>query len=581
MQPLVHYVPALGWLRAYQRDWLRADLISGLTAGAVVIPQAMAYATVAGMPVEVGLYTCLVPALVYAFIGGSRAMSFSTTSTIATLSASTLLTAGIAAASPQAEEEITTLSLLVGAILVLAHFLRLAGLVENISDALLVGLKIGVGLTVAVGQLPKLLGVPPADDGASFFVAGWRVIRQAPDANVPTALLAFGTIAGLVLQKRFLPRLPGPLVAVAGGIALMAAAHLADHGVTRIGDVPTGLPMPAVPTFDHITGLLPGAIAIAMMAFLETVSVARSIRTLEEPSIRNDQELVANGVANVAGSLFGAMPAAGGFSQSAVNRNAGARTQVSALTMVILAVLTAFFLGPVLSDLPQATLGAIVVVATLGLVSIPDLVRLVRFDRLEFIVAALTGAVALIFGLLVAVAAGVVLTIYLVLKELNRAPLVEMGTRTDGALVPGGKPVDGLLVLRLSVPLYTANARAAADRITDHVAYAGRPIHVVLLDATAVGRLSMTILSRMHDLERALNGEGIELWVSSLPETALKMARRTPGWARWSQEGRVWPTTADAVAAHLRGVCVPSSPGADDDRGAPATQDHTHGHGDR
>lgn len=581
MQPLAHFVPALGWLRAYQRDWLRADLIGGLTAGAVVIPQAMAYATVAGMPVEVGLYTCLVPAVVYAFLGGSRAMSFSTTSTIATLSASTLLAAGIAAGSPQAEELIATLTLLVGAILALAHFLRLAGLVENISDALLVGLKIGVGLTVAVGQIPTLLGVRSAEEGASFFVAFWHVIRQVPDANVPTVLLAVGTIAGLVLQKRFLPRVPGTLVVVAGGIALMAIAHLADHGVARIGDVPSGLPVPALPTFDHLTGLLPGAVAIAMMAFLETVSVARSVRTPEEPSIDNDQELVADGFANVAGAFLGAMPAAGNFSQSAVNRNAGARTQVSALATVILAALTAFFLGPVLSNLPQATLGAIVVVATLGLVSIPDLVRLERFDRLEFIVAALTGAVALIFGLLVAVAAGVFLTIYLVLRELNRAPLVEMGTRPDGALVPGGKPVDGLLVLRLSVPLYTANARTAADHIADHVAQAGRPIIVVVLDATAVGRLSMTILSRMHDIERALNAEGLELWVSSLPQSALKMARHTPGWARWSQEGRVWPTTGDAVAAYLRDSCVLSSPRADNDAATHALHDPGHGHGDR
>jgi high affinity sulfate transporter 1 len=621
---VARFVPAAGWLRAYRRDWLRADLVGGVTAGLVVVPQAMAYATIADLPVQVGLYTCMVPMAVYALLGGSRVLSVSTTSTIATLTASTLVTAGVAASAgaDDAPSALATLVLLVGLALLAARLFRLGPIVDNVSDAIVTGLKVGVGLTVAVGQLPKALGIEVHPDGESFFDQIGPVLRHLGDADTATVLLSAGTVAVLLGLGRVLPTVPAALVAVAGGIALVALFGLDEHGVALVPEVPRGLPTPALPAFEHVDTLLPGAIAIALMAYLETVSVARAVRRSGDPPIDNDQELVANGTAAVAGAFFGALPPAGGFSQTAVNQRAGARTQVSALVTVVLAVAAALFLGPVLDDLPQATLAALVIVAVLGLINPAELAFLARFDRIELFVALLTAAVGLTAGLLVAVAVGVVANLLLVLHELNHVDIDELRPLADGSLVPvapevpgaaerpgdGAKPagpagpavaaatgpspsgpahpegvvaaaaaaseaaanvakavasssvlaasaaawsdpIPGLLVLRVGAPLYTANVRGAATRILAHVAAADPAPEVVVVDATVVGKLSVTGLSVFRELDRQLADEGVELWFASLPPRALAQAHLAPGWDRLDKGGRLHPTATAAVAA--------------------------------
>ena len=347
--------------RAYDHAWLSHDVVGGLAAGAVVIPQAMAYATIADLPVQVGLYTCMVPMVVYALLGGSRTVSVSTTSTVAVLTGSTLIAAGVAAQSDDPAGDLAMLTLLVGAILLVARVLRLGNIVDNINEATLTGIKVGVGLTVAAGQLPKLLGIP-GDPTADKFVEDVRVVvDQVGDVSVATLVFSAGTIAVLLAVKRFAPTIPGPLVAVVGGLLLVRLADLEDHGVALIAKVPSGLPTPIWPNFDHVEALAPGAFAIAIMCFLETVAVGRQMRRSEEPEIDNDRELVANGLSCVGGAFFRGMPSAGGFSQSAINQSAGARTQVSELVTAGLAVACALFLGGLLSDLPQATLGSMVV----------------------------------------------------------------------------------------------------------------------------------------------------------------------------------------------------------------------------
>ncbi len=545
-------MPALGWLRAYRRDWLRADVVGGITAGLVVVPQAMAYATIADLPVQVGLYTCMVPMAVYALLGGSRILSVSTTSTIATLTASTLVAAGVAAGSDDALADLSTLVLLVGGVLLLARVFRLGPLVDNISEAIIIGLKVGVGLTVAAGQLPKVLGIASDPDADDFFSELSSVLRHLGDTNGTTLLLSIATVAVLLGLGRLIPKVPAPLVAVAGGIAAVVIFGLDDHGVALIAEVPGGLPLPRMPAFDNVHALLPGAVAIALMAYLETVSVGRSVRRPADPPIDNDQELVANGAASVAGAFFGSLPPAGGFSQTAVNERAGAQTQVSALATVVLAMAAALFLGPVLDELPQATLGAMVIVAVLGLIKPSEIVFLARFDRLELFVALLTAAVGLTAGLLVAVAVGVAANLLLVLRELNHPDVDELRSGPDGALVPaspGLPPIPGLLVVRIGAPLYTANARAVQRTIVQHVDETGPRPEVVVIDATVIGRLSVTVLEVFRELDQQLRNAGTELWIASLPPRALAQARQAPGWATLHRAGRLYPTASAAVAA--------------------------------
>jgi sulfate permease, SulP family len=446
--------------------------------------------------------------------------------------------------------------LLVGAILVAARFLRLGPLVENINVAVLDGVKVGVGLTVAASQLPKLLGVEPEPGGTGFFSTVGAVVDRLGDTNAATALLGGGTIVLLLGLRRMAPRAPGPLVAVALGIVLVEVANLPDHGVALIPEVPSGLPLPSMPSFDVISGLLPGAIAIALMVYLETVAVARGVRQPNEPPLDNDGELVAVGAASLAGAFFSTLPAAGGFSQTAVNEAAGARTQVSEVATVVLAVATALFLGPVLSDLPEATLGALVFVAVIGLIQPSSLVRLGRIDRIELVLALGTAAIGLTAGLLAAVGAGVVATLVLVLHELNHPTLIELRRPPGGGpLRPaqvGDEAVPGLLVLRIGAPLYTANARAMERGVLERIAAEDPRPRVLLLDAVVVGDLSVTVLDVLEELDQQLGREDVTLWLSALPERALAVARRVEWWDSWQRAGRVLPSADDAVAAFER-----------------------------
>lgn len=523
-------------LAGYHRGWLLPDLVGGLSAGAVVVPQAMAYATIAQLPVQVGLYTCIVPMAVYALLGGSRAMSVSTTSTIATLTATTLVSVGVVAGSDDPLGSVMMLTLLVGLILLTARLLRLGALVENISSATVLGVKIGVGATVAVGQLPKLLGVD-SDFSGHGFIRSLIAVAEGFPVNGPTVALSISSIVLLVVLNRFAPRVPGALVVVVAGILLVWLAHIDQYGVMLIDPVPSGLPLPGLPDVSHTVDLLPGALAIAVMAFLETATVARSIRRRTEPAIDADQELLAAGAANVVGAFFTAMPAAGGFSQSAVNRSAGARTQVSSLVTVVLAVLVAVFLGPVLSLLPQATLAALVFVAVVGLIDIPTLVRWARVSPTDFWIALVVAAVGLTAGLLAAVALGVIVTLVLVLREINTPRLTVLAR------------ADGVVAIHLGRGMYAASALANERAVLDLVAAETEPVSTVVLELSRQDVMTITVLETLEDLDRELVAVGATLHLAAVPASAASVAEETEWFAALDAAGRVHASVDDALAA--------------------------------
>lgn len=547
-------VPAIGWLRAYERGWLRRDVLAGTTAAAVVIPQAMGYASVAGLPVEAGVYTCIVPMIVYALLGGSRRLSISTTSTVAALTGLALGAAGVGRTVDDAFAVATNLTFLVGVALIVFRALRLGWIVEAVSEATITGLKLGVGLTIIADQLPKLLGIPAARGGFAADVANAATRLDA--VHIPTVAIAIGTIAGLLTLRHRASRVPGPLIALVVGIGLVAIFGLADRGVALIPDVPTGLPLPAFPSLEYSGVLLPFAFAIALMSYFESLTAARIARQPDDPALDNNREYVAVAAATIAGAIFRTLPSAGGFSQTQVNADAGAQTQVSELVTAAWAVIIALFLAPVLSDMPTATLGAIVVVAVSGLISIPDLVRLGRIDRLELLVAMLTAVAAVAANLLMGVMVGVALTFYLVLRALNHPVIVELRRSPQtGELVParpGDDPIPGMLVLRIEGGLYTLNIRRVQAEIYARVAALDPPSAVVLLDVGGTADTSVTVMDVIAETHRQLDRQGISLWVAALPSRALAKAQRTAAWSEWSEAGRVHPTVAAAVDVHLR-----------------------------
>ncbi|MFZ4893520.1 SulP family inorganic anion transporter [Plantibacter sp. Mn2098] len=523
-------------LIGYDRKRVLPDVAAGVTAGAVVIPQAMAYATIANLPVEIGLYTCMVPMIVYALLGGSRAMSVSTTSTIATLTATTLVTAGVASELDASKGDLVTLTMLVGVFLIIARLFRLGALVENINQATLIGLKVGLGATVALGQVPKLLGVSIDATGSGFIRTINAIVRAAPGTNVATLCLSVGSILALFLLRRFLPRVPGQLVVVAAGILLAAFTALPALGVALIPPVPTGLPMPSLPRFGDLPSLIPGALAIAIMAFLESASVARALRAAGDPPIDSDRELFATGAANLLGSVCNSLPAAGGFSQSAVNQRAGATSQLATLVTAVLAIVVAVVLAPVLGLLPQATLAAMVFVAVVGLIDVRGLLRLARISRVEFWIAIVTAVIGLVAGLLPAVGAGVVLTLILVLRELDRPRITSE------------RPRDGVLVIRLDVPLYTANVRGTLAAATAELQRVDGT-HTIVLDLSILGLTSLTVLDSLAEFDHESATGGATLLLAGLPEAAEAMAVRTSWWQGAVASSRVFPSVAAALAS--------------------------------
>lgn len=521
-------------LRTYDRSWLGRDVLAGLAAGAVVVPQAMAYATIAELPVQIGLYTCMAPMLVYALLGGSRAMSVSTTSTIATLTATTFVSAGVATTADAPERALATLTLLVGIVLVLARLLRLGSIVENINKATLVGVQIGVGATVAVGQLPKLLGIDDDPSGKGFIRSIVGVVEAVPSAHLTTVVLSAASVAALLLLRRFLPNVPAPLVVVAGGIVASAVFALDSRGVETIPPIPFGLPVPMLPDVALVPGLLPGAIGIAMMAFLESAAVARGIRKVDEPQIDSDRELFATAVANIAAGVTQSLPAAGGFSQSAVNQRAGARSQVAGIVTAALAVLVALVLGPVLALMPAATLAALVLVAVIGLIDVRELVRLARISRRDFWLATVTAAVGLTAGLLPAVLVGVLGTFFLVLRELQRVRLVQ----ADATATARTAQVEGAV--------YTANV-LEYERSVLAIADAAPGIDTFVLALPRMSETSVTVLDGLADLDRELAQRGVTLVLAELPESGAETARRTSWFRGLEDSGRVLGRSTSAT----------------------------------
>src|SRR6516162_6242626 len=299
------FFPVLDWIFDYQKDWLQYDLIAGLITAAVVIPKAMAYATIAGLPVQVGLYTALVPMVIYALVGTSRPLSVSTTTTLAILAAADFSQVAAGGDPASLMRVSATLTLLVGAILLLASLLRLGFIANFISEPVLIGFKAGIALVIVLDQIPKLLGVHFPK--GSFLHNLLATLQAIPHTSLPTLVVGILMIVLLVGIERFFPRAPAPLIVVAIAIASVRLFGLQAYGVETVGEIPRGLPSFTFPDFSLIGQLWPGALGIALMSFTETIAAGRTFATSEEPHPRPNQELLATGLANVGGAFLGAM----------------------------------------------------------------------------------------------------------------------------------------------------------------------------------------------------------------------------------------------------------------------------------
>ena len=506
-------------------------MIAGLTTAAVVIPKAMAYATIAGLPVQVGLYTALIPMVIYAVTGSSRPLSVSTTTTIAVLTGaklSQMVTNGDPTALLKA---CATLTLMVGAILLAASLLRLGFVANFISEPVLVGFKAGIGIVIVVDQFPKILGVH--FPRGSFLHNVVSVIRGIPEASPATVVLGIVMILLLVGLERWVPRAPAPLVAVAAGIIGAGFLQLQAHGVELVGQIPKGLPSITMPDFSLAHVLGPAALGIALMSFTETVAAGRAFAKNDEPPLRANRELLATGLANTGGAFLGCMPAGGGTTQTAVNRMAGACSQFAEVVAAAVALATILLLAPLLALMPQATLAAVVIVYSFGLIKPAEFRAILGIRRTEFTwaVTALAGVVLL--GTLKGIIVAIVLSLVALAAQVADPPVYVLGRKPGTSVFrPSSKEhsedetFPGLLLLRLEGRIFFANAELIAQKVR-LLADEAKP-RVVALDFSGVPDLEYTALKALSDGEKRQRELGISLWLVGLNPRVLRVVQRSP-----------------------------------------------------
>jgi sulfate permease, SulP family len=547
------------WLVSCGTNCLRPDIVAGLTTGAVIIPKAMAYAMMAGLPVQVGLYTALVPMAIYAVLGTSRVLSVSTTTTLAILTAAQLGQAvpdGNPAALLKAS---ATLTLLVGAALLLACLLRLGTVANFISEPVLVGFRAGIGLVIVVDQIPKVLGIHFTR--GTFVQNVLSIVRTLPKTSLATLAVGLTVIVLLLSMKHFLPKVPAPLLAIAAAITGAYFLNLQSRGVELVGHIPPGLPSLVKPDLSFVTALWPGALGIALMSFTETIASGRAFARNDEPAPRADRELLATGLANVGGALLGAMPGGGGTTQTAVNVIAGARTQLAEIVTAAMTLVTILFLAPLIAMMPQAALAALVIVYSFGLIKPIEFREILSIRRTEFSWAIVAFAAVVLVGTLKGIIVAIVVSLITLAYKVADPPVYVLrrkpGTnvfRPQSPEHPEDESFPGLLLLRPEGPIFFANAAQIAHKIEPLVKET-RP-KVVAVDASGVLDMEYTALKMFAQVAQKQRQAGIELWLIGMNPGVLAVVQRSPLAQILRREGMHFNLEI-AVGHYLREELVP------------------------
>ena len=547
------FLPAFVWLRTYQLPWLRCDLAAGVTLAAYAIPVALAYATLAGLPPQVGVYGYVLGGLGYALLGSSRHLAVGPTSAISLMIAASVGT--MAAGDAIRYAEIASLAAFaVGILCVIAWALQLSVLVKLISDSILIGFKAGAGITIAVTQLPALFGV--AGGGDNVIERLLTLSSQLPGFSIPTVILGLIALALLIVGGRLLPGRPVALGVVVLSIAAVEMLGLAAHGVKVTGAIPAGLPemgLPRLRLYD-VEGIFPLAAGCLLLAYIEGVSAARSFAEKHGYALNPRQEFLGIGAANLMAGLAHGYPVAGGLSQSAVAEKAGSR---SPLTLVFASATLAgclLFLTALLASLPKATLAAIVLTAVAGLIDIRELWRLWQVSRPDFTAAVAALAGVLLLGILQGILLAAIVSVLIMLIQASRPHVAFLGRvpRTtiygDISRHPENEPIPGVLLFRPEGSLLYVNAESVLEAVLARLASAPpASLRLVVCELSAAPRLDLAAVRMLRKLHATLAGQGIRLAIAG-PHGEVRDLLRREGFAELvGGIGRI--TTLEAILA--------------------------------
>ena len=518
-----------GWLQGYERAWVVPDVLAGLVVWSVVVPQAVAYAQLAGLPPEAGLLAAPGALLGYALLGTSRSLVVGATTATAALSAN--------AVGPLAHGDgkrfaalSAALALVAAAVFVAAGLLRVGGVFDLISPPVMTGFLFGLGLSIAAGQLPKLLGVDERD--GHFFTKLWRIGGELGDAHGRTVAVGLACVAALLVLRRWTPGLPGTLIVLVGAIAVSSALGLSGEGVAVVGHLPRAVPHPQLPDVSwHDVADLVGAGFGVLLLSSEAVGITRAFATAHGDRVDTNRDLIALGGSNLLAGLCQGFVQSGGSSQTAAAERAGGKSQLASLVAAVLVLLTGAFLSSLFKNLPEATLAAIVIVAVSGFWRVGELVRVGRIHRsaLVFALVALVGV--LVLGVLPGLLVAAGLSLISVIQRLSRPPVSVLardpasGAWGRADRHPGWATQEGVMVARVDGPLFYANGAVVKDQLLELAASEPRP-DAVVLDLEANHELDVASLDMLAELTATLTARGSELRLAAVRAPVLDVLRR-------------------------------------------------------
>ena len=527
------FLPILEWLPNYQKDWLRADIIAAVTVWALVVPEAMAYAGIAGMPPETGLYAAPLALVAYAILGTSRHLSVGPSSTVAALSFSVV--AGIAMTGSEEFVLLTiVLAIVTGLLLIIFGLLRLGLLADFLSRPVLDGFVVGVALSIAIGQVDKIFGFEPRTT-LDFMPGLTAYVRDISLTHWPTFVVGVISLGLLFALHKYVPKIPGPLVVLFLSITISGLLDFEGQGIHIVGEIPASLPpfgLPEGMSLQQLATLIPGALGVALVAFAESIAIARSLGNRFGYEVKADQELVAVGAANLGSGFSGGFTVDGSMSRTSAATEAGVNSQMASLIGAIAILITAVALTPLFYYLPEATLGAIVIHAVWHNINLRKVTQYWRITRLDFFtaVAAFLGVLLLgmLVGLLLAAALGLVVLLFGTKQRttavLGQVPDTIMYRNLEN--YPAGKTYPGLLILRFDGMLFFANVPDFVAATREAIRIADPTPKVILLDGESMNGVDATAAVTLKELQTEVARAGREIWLARMKTEVLQVMER-------------------------------------------------------
>ncbi len=526
-------VPIVGWIRSYERSWLRGDLIAGVAVAALVVPKNLGYAGIAGVPLQNGLYAAAAGAILYALFGTSRQISTGPSSGLAAVAASAVAVAGITATQDVASF-VAAITLASGVLFLLLAVLRMGWIAQFLSRAVVTGFLFGAAIDVVIGELPKLTGTKVT--GSNPLQELWSWLGSLGDSSLVTVLVSVVALVVVFGVRVIAPKVPGALVLVVGGLLASWLFDLGSHGVALVGEVPRGLPAFQVPDVQVLSGhagtVVIAAVALVLIGFSQTAGDARTFAARHRYRIDINQESVAQGMANVGAGLFEGMPVSTSLSASSLNDHSGARTGLASLTTGVIVLATLLVLAPVFSVLPKPVLAALIIEAVvMGMMDVPEMRRLARVQRFDFWIAVAAITATLLVGVLAGVIIGIGLSLIWLIFVATHPPMPvlarEPGTQVFRELDehPGDEQFAGVTVLRLDGGLFFATADALEDRVRE-VALSAPGSTAIVLDCGGIDFVDSQGSAKMSEILNLAEQAGVTLRLARLKPPVREVLER-------------------------------------------------------